>query len=892
MGIGGQVLSSRWLLQEMVTGCYEYSTSLLVCEGEILEVACMRYEYDAEEYVWPRVTELGNELRMPPEDPTEKQLDVMRRLVQGYSGFINFNYKIRPSDGQMCIMEANARIGADLACDVPRPHARRMLQALDHLPLTKKHVQLDRVVAILSMEQSVVNQDRWKLFTEAFGDSSKQSKKGLTRFIKAMHAVIETGEALPITVWKHKKERGLKALTEPLALKLRSVRNGEVQTQKLQVAAEPLVQLADLTRFLTKVTPCVDEAYLQFCHRIIGHRIRDLHSEKEYEVKSFEIYTLGLPIPIHTVMATDGEATESWVLANRAYHILGDLAATNVAQLELKVAFNIIQALSSDYMASLDQLQQRLDGAEAPSGGDPALAAAFASALQLAEANRQEVLDFLTGERGRCAAASGPTIADGSGDGATEAALDPNMRVHTVMIAVSDEIPFELFWPMVKDDIVAAVRELCPRGSPGMEEAVQQGVLQNGMGPIAKKLTLQEAENLATRVGHVVQTGVTVDPEALQEAQKEKANSQQNESIQLSCRVQFNRENTWVPGTVVGQLGDLLSLVDDEGVLFDKLPRARVRLPPGKRDSLGSAGGAPIQAVLSQADLVRIREHLRRRQEEWAERRAQNTGGSGGNGARADEAAAGSEQRTPTSSRPTSAPVPALVHRSRASSAPSIDGAMRRGILLSRDASLSEVDAAGLDVVQFMEDEAHSSPGVSLVMALPTDPCDDGLSALLQRAAAFSRTARTTQQLRQQIRIAKTREKAMSMRLQFQHEKSGRLRCPQGRPVEEIKAIKMQNQKAEGFLVSLKCGTYRPNYSELLKNIDTGAMTQSEREMAEKAKELQDRVRELLQRKERLEAAANAVSDAPATLWDSPSGRTTCDDSNRSSSCSSWIPSA
>jgi hypothetical protein len=37
------------------------------------------------------------------------------------------------------------------------------------------------------------------------------------------------------------------------------------------------------------------------------------------------------------------------------------------------------------------------------------------------------------------------------------------------------------------------------------------------------------------------------------------------------------------------------------------------------------------------------------------------------------------------------------------------------------------------------------------------DPCDDGLSALLQRAAAFSRTARTTPQLRQQIRIAKTR---------------------------------------------------------------------------------------------------------------------------------------
>ena len=60
---------------------------------------------------------------------------------------------------------------------------------------------------------------------------------------------------------------------------------------------------------------------------------------------------------------------------------------------------------------------------------------------------------------------------------------------------------------------VGAVRELCPRGMPGMvrltsldltscmcwfhvvswqEEAVQAGVANNGMGPIAQKLTQQE----------------------------------------------------------------------------------------------------------------------------------------------------------------------------------------------------------------------------------------------------------------------------------------------------------------------------------------------------------------------------------------------------------------
>jgi len=556
---------------------------------------------------------------------------------------------------------------------------------------------------------ATVNAERWKLFTEAFGDASKQSKKGLTRFIKAMHAVIETGEALP--VWRHKKERGLKALTEAVSLKLRSIRSDVGKhSQPLLVAAEPLLQLADLTRFLTKVTPCVDEAYLQFCHRIIGHRIRDLHSEKEYEVGSFRLLSSGIPIPIHTVTDTDGESSE-WVLATRAYRVLSDVSDAKVSQLELKVALNQLQGLcqAEEYAATLDRLQQKLNGeAEATTSEAteerPVFDTAFATVLRLGSEATQEVMDFVVGEKARCVPAVEPVAECGA-----EPTVDPAMRVHTVMIAVSDEIPFELFWPMVRDDIVAAVRQLCPRGVPGMEEAVRQGVVRNGMGPIAQKLTLQEAENLATRVGHVVQTGVTVDPEALQEAQKEKAKNQQNETIQLANRVQFSPkgDNTWVPGTVVGQVGECLCLVDDEGVLFDKLPRARVRLPPGpgKRDSLGSAGGTPIQAVLSQAGLVRIREHLRRRQEEWAERRAQQTGSSG-NGARAvDEAAAGSEQRTPTSSRPNSSPVPALVHRSRASSAPSIDGAMRRGLLLSRDASLSEVDANGLDVVQFMEDE-------------------------------------------------------------------------------------------------------------------------------------------------------------------------------------------
>lgn len=64
-----------------------------------------------------------------------------------------------------------------------------------------------------------MNAERWAAFRDAFGDSTKHARKGLGRLMKALHAVIETGEALP--VWRHKKERGLRALTEPLALRPR-----------------------------------------------------------------------------------------------------------------------------------------------------------------------------------------------------------------------------------------------------------------------------------------------------------------------------------------------------------------------------------------------------------------------------------------------------------------------------------------------------------------------------------------------------------------------------------------------------------------------------------------------------------------------------------------------
>lgn len=118
----------RWVLQELIPGCFEYATSLLVKDGRILETISTRYEYSKEVYVWPHVEELGRETVTVP----EAHVATMTAFLREYSGICNFNYKIR-GDGRLCIFEINTRIGSDLGCDVPRDMARSFFARLDAL---------------------------------------------------------------------------------------------------------------------------------------------------------------------------------------------------------------------------------------------------------------------------------------------------------------------------------------------------------------------------------------------------------------------------------------------------------------------------------------------------------------------------------------------------------------------------------------------------------------------------------------------------------------------------------------------------------------------------------------------------------------------------------------
>lgn len=84
------------VLQELVLGPLEYSTSILITDGEVHDAITSTYDYAEEEYVWPHVKEVTAN-RVATRDVVPEHLETMRAFLSEYEGICNFNYKV--SDG-------------------------------------------------------------------------------------------------------------------------------------------------------------------------------------------------------------------------------------------------------------------------------------------------------------------------------------------------------------------------------------------------------------------------------------------------------------------------------------------------------------------------------------------------------------------------------------------------------------------------------------------------------------------------------------------------------------------------------------------------------------------------------------------------------------------------
>mmetsp|Transcript_168371 Transcript_168371/g.323483 ORF Transcript_168371/g.323483 Transcript_168371/m.323483 type:complete len:655 (+) Transcript_168371:110-2074(+) len=149
---------TKWLLQEHIKGSMEYSTTLLVVDGEILDAIVTEYEYQDEVYIWPRVRQI---YRHSHDDVPLQQLGAMSLIMQGFSGICNFNYKVRPN-GRMVIFEVNPRVGGDLVYDVPSWRSRALFEKLDRLSRWEGPAVLDDmpIGQAITSAQSIAARER------------------------------------------------------------------------------------------------------------------------------------------------------------------------------------------------------------------------------------------------------------------------------------------------------------------------------------------------------------------------------------------------------------------------------------------------------------------------------------------------------------------------------------------------------------------------------------------------------------------------------------------------------------------------------------------------------------------------------------------------------------
>ena len=245
---------------------------------------------------------------------------------------------------------------------------------------------------------------------------------------------------------------------------------------------------------------------------------------------------------------------------------------------------------------------------------------------------------------------------------ANEHTADPDEPVHTVYIIISEDFPLEICWPLVRDDIVRAVRELpsgkrgwpkggWPRGFTQMDEAVRAGVAENSCGPVARGCTLRQAESLVARLSGTVSAGIMIDRTVVEELNAATTGGRAAKSAPssgpavclLGTRLQFNNKkknatgNSWIDnwqmGVLVGRAAPKgtnaedennlrFAVIDENGVMFENLPVAQIRMPKGRRRR-SKVGGAPY----SFTNLLRQAERL------WTHQEGGPSGGGSGGSA-------------------------------------------------------------------------------------------------------------------------------------------------------------------------------------------------------------------------------------------------------------------
>ena len=186
---------------------------------------------------------------------------------------------------------------------------------------------------------------------------------------------------------------------------------------------------------------------------------------------------------------------------------------------------------------------------------------------------------------------------------------DLDDRVFSVTIQVdTSEIPFELLWPMIRDEVLDSVRPYMARSWPGaslvrLEQIISAGI-RGGSAAVARALSREDAEAISRRLGGVIQSAVVEDRAAAAAAAQERAQSEPGSPGMVVKKSPGQRvkwtlpalEERWLFGTVISAKDNGACDILDEtsSCVFANVPSACIG---------GGAGGMR----------QRLRENLRRR---------------------------------------------------------------------------------------------------------------------------------------------------------------------------------------------------------------------------------------------------------------------------------------
>ena len=336
----------------------------------------------------------------------------------------------------------------------------------------------------------------------------------------------------------------------------------------INIEMEPVASFSQLGEAIRLTHPVTDLNFLEFCFELIGCEI------SEGLVIDFQLQS-DLLLGFHSVKTSSGE-TKKILLANRAISIVRRCAdPISHIPLRAKLCLARLENTWSEFSEILPLL--RSPGELIVVDNENSIANSILPLAGLVHSPRGWLVPS-SGLDAHILEIFDSYIPANSNNNNAPGTYPPvtiaEDRVWSVEIQVGDDIPLELVWPMIREEVVEVIRPFMHRCWPaGGISRLEESVFTSGV--IARGLSSEEAEGISSRVGGTVQTRVRQDREAAINAETERRASPSGvavPNVSLGQRVKS--------GIVVSVHSDSYDAVDPEtGILIERI------IPPSRSTS-------------------------------------------------------------------------------------------------------------------------------------------------------------------------------------------------------------------------------------------------------------------------------------------------------------------